>query len=47
MKVQDNVLEQLIERLSVLSPEKEREIVAMDLNDIYESSQSFKNGLRI
>ncbi len=42
MIVQDNVLEQLIERLSVLSPEKEREIVAMDLNDIYESSQSFE-----
>ncbi|PQZ59904.1 MULTISPECIES: hypothetical protein [Bacillus] len=40
--MQDNVLEQLIERLSVLSPEKEREIVAMDLNDIYESSQSFE-----
>ncbi|EEL89006.1 hypothetical protein CN445_04975 [Bacillus cereus] len=42
MKVQDNVLEQLIKSLSVLSPEKEREIAAVDLSDIYESSQRFE-----
>lgn len=42
MIMQDNVLEQLIKRLSVLSPEKEREILAVDLNDIYESSKSFE-----
>ncbi|MET7017356.1 hypothetical protein [Bacillus mycoides] len=40
--MQDNVLEQLINRLSVLSPEKEREILATDLNHIYESSQRFE-----
>ena len=40
--MQDNVLEQLINRLSVLSPEKEREILAVDLNDIYESSERFE-----
>ncbi|OFD64674.1 hypothetical protein BWGOE4_16140 [Bacillus mycoides] len=34
MIVQDNVLEQLINRLSVLCPEKEREILAVDLNYI-------------
>nr|EJQ76403.1 hypothetical protein IGC_04313 [Bacillus cereus HuA4-10] len=39
--MQDNVLEQLINRLSVLSPEKKREILAVDLNDIYESSERF------
>lgn len=42
MIVQDNVLEQLINRLSVLCPEKEREILAVDLNDIYESSERFE-----
>ncbi|QWH10984.1 hypothetical protein E0M25_00040 [Bacillus mycoides] len=40
--MQDNVLEQLIKGLSVLSPEKEREIAAVDLSDIYESSQRFE-----
>ncbi|EOP57738.1 TPA: hypothetical protein ACGW7B_001760 [Bacillus nitratireducens] len=40
--MQDNVLEQLIKSLSVLSPEKEREIAAVDLSDIYESSQRFE-----
>ncbi|MGU3370690.1 hypothetical protein [Bacillus mycoides] len=40
--MQDNVLEQLINRLSVLSPEKEREILAVDLNDVYESSERFE-----
>ncbi|MEY6551339.1 hypothetical protein AB8Q00_12885 [Bacillus cereus] len=40
--MQDNVLEKLIKRLSVLSTEKEREILAVDLNDIYESSKSFE-----
>ncbi|BCC10717.1 hypothetical protein BCM0074_1100 [Bacillus cereus] len=33
--MQYNVLEQLIKSLSALSPEKEREIVAVDLHDIY------------
>ncbi|MES9696275.1 MULTISPECIES: hypothetical protein [Bacillus] len=40
--MQDNVLEQLIKSLSVLSSEKEREIAAVDLSDIYESSQRFE-----
>ncbi|CAH2465025.1 MULTISPECIES: hypothetical protein [Bacillus] len=40
--MQDNELEQLINRRSVLSSEKEREILATDLNDIYESSQRFE-----
>ncbi|KAA0777594.1 hypothetical protein A6279_07950 [Bacillus wiedmannii] len=40
--MQDNVLEQLINRLSVLSPEKEREIAAVDLHDIYESTEKFE-----
>lgn len=42
MKVQYNVLEQLIKSLSALSPEKEREIVAVDLHDIYESAERFE-----
>nr|WP_276561152.1 hypothetical protein [Bacillus paramycoides] len=42
MKVQDNVLEQLIKSLSVLSPEKEREIAAVDLSDIYEGTERFE-----
>ncbi|WP_249685427.1 hypothetical protein, partial [Bacillus velezensis] len=42
MKVQYNVLEQLIKSLSALSPEKERERVAVDLHDIYESAESFE-----
>ncbi|MBJ7995556.1 MULTISPECIES: hypothetical protein [Bacillus] len=29
-------------RLSVVCPEKEREILAVDLNDIYESSERFE-----
>ncbi len=33
--MQDNVLEQLIKSLSVLSLEKEHEIAAVDLHDIY------------
>ncbi|HDR7661565.1 hypothetical protein [Bacillus wiedmannii] len=40
--MQDNVLEQVINRLSVLSPEKEREIAAVDLHDIYESTEKFE-----
>ncbi|EJR59408.1 hypothetical protein V7123_05790 [Bacillus toyonensis] len=40
--MQDNVLEQLIKSLSVLSPEKEREIAAVDLHDIYESTERFE-----
>ncbi|KMN46921.1 hypothetical protein ACT1UG_16310 [Bacillus paramycoides] len=40
--MQDNVLEQLIKSLSVLSPEKEREIAAVDLSDIYESTERFE-----
>ncbi|MCU5705190.1 MULTISPECIES: hypothetical protein [Bacillus] len=44
--MQDNVLEQLIKRLSVLSPEKERGILAVDLNDIYESSKIFEKLLK-
>ncbi|EJR37331.1 hypothetical protein BK735_03645 [Bacillus mycoides] len=40
--MQDNVLEQLINRFSVVCPEKEREILAVDLNDIYESSERFE-----
>ena len=47
MIMQDNVLEKLIKRLSVLSTEKEREILAVDLNDIYESSKVLKNCLKI
>ncbi|EJQ54166.1 hypothetical protein IEQ_00914 [Bacillus cereus BAG6X1-2] len=43
--MQANVLEQLIERLSVLSPETESEIAAVDLHDIYESSKSFEKML--
>ncbi|WP_142344211.1 hypothetical protein [Bacillus cereus] len=43
--MQENVLEQLIKRLSVLSPEKESEIAAVDLHDIYESSKSFEKML--
>jgi hypothetical protein len=39
--MQDNVLEQLIKSLSVLSLEKEREIAAVDLHDIYESAERF------
>lgn len=42
MKVQYNVLEQLIKSLSALFPEKEREIVAVDLHDIYESAERFE-----
>lgn len=45
MIVRENVLEQLIKRLSVLSPEKESEIAAVDLYDIYESSESFQKML--
>ena len=40
--MQYNVLEQLIKSLSALSPEKEREIVAVDLHDIYESAERFE-----
>ncbi|MCW9130700.1 hypothetical protein OF830_06935 [Bacillus paramycoides] len=40
--MQDNVLEQLIKSLSVLSPEKEREIAAVDLSDIYEGTERFE-----
>lgn len=47
MKVQYNVLEQLIKSLSALSPEKEREIVAVDLHDIYESAERFEKYLKI
>lgn len=43
--MQDNVLEQLINRLSIVCPEKEREILAVDLNDIYESSERFEKSL--
>ncbi|MBJ8104076.1 MULTISPECIES: hypothetical protein [Bacillus cereus group] len=43
--MQENVLEQLIKRLSVLSPEKESEIAAVDLYDIYESSEGFQKML--
>ncbi|MGG5736848.1 MULTISPECIES: hypothetical protein [Bacillus cereus group] len=43
--MQENVLEQLIKRLSVLSSKKECEILAVDLNDIYESSKSFEKML--
>ncbi|PDY98017.1 hypothetical protein COD89_26900 [Bacillus thuringiensis] len=42
MIMQDNVLEQLIKSLSVLSSEKEREIAAVDLHDIYESTEKFE-----
>ncbi|PQQ45981.1 hypothetical protein C6A34_19115 [Bacillus thuringiensis] len=44
-KMQDNVLEQLIKSLSVLSLEKEREIAAVDLHDIYESAERFEKML--
>ncbi|MCM3223098.1 hypothetical protein M3644_25460 [Bacillus cereus] len=40
--MQDNVLEQLIKSLSVLSFEKEHEIAAVDLHDIYESTERFE-----
>ncbi|HDR6256970.1 MULTISPECIES: hypothetical protein [Bacillus cereus group] len=40
--MQDNVLEQLIKSLSVLSLEKEHEIAAVDLHDIYESTERFE-----
>ncbi|PED30111.1 hypothetical protein [Bacillus cereus] len=40
--MQDNVLEQLIKSLSVLSLEKEYEIAAVDLHDIYESTERFE-----
>ncbi|PGZ12534.1 hypothetical protein COE47_31685, partial [Bacillus thuringiensis] len=40
--MQDNVREQLIKSLTVLSPEKEREIAAVDLHDIYESTERFE-----
>lgn len=42
MIMQDNVLEQLIKSLSVLSSEKEHEIAAVDLHDIYESTERFE-----
>ena len=45
--MQYNVLEQLIKSLSALSPEKEREIVAVDLHDIYESAERFEKYLKI
>lgn len=45
--MQDNVLEQLIKSLSVLSLEKEREIAAVDLHDIYESAERFEKCLKI
>ncbi|HDR7797101.1 hypothetical protein P5757_16280 [Bacillus tropicus] len=44
--MQDNVLEQLIKSLSVLSPEKESEIAAVDLHDIYESAERFEKMLK-
>ncbi|MDM8364027.1 hypothetical protein ACS4JF_15590 [Bacillus thuringiensis] len=43
--MQGNVLEQLIKSLSVLSLEKEREIAAVDLHDIYESAERFEKTL--